>query len=105
MINKSKHVLKAIALLINNNDGGYGVKNGIIKNWDNSATQPSESEINAKIIELEAEWTASEYARFRAMAYDSIGNQLDMIYKDNLNGTTTHKASVESVKAKFPKPK
>jgi hypothetical protein len=34
---------------------------------------------------------------------DSIGNQLDMIYKDNLNGTTTHKDAVEAVKTKWPK--
>jgi hypothetical protein len=44
------------------------------------------------------------YAEKRASAYDSIGDQLDMIYKDNLNGTTTHKESVEAVKAKYPKP-
>jgi hypothetical protein len=60
--------------------------------------------VDAKIVELEAEWTANEYARNRSEAYDSVGNQLDMIYKDNLNGTTTHKASVEAVKAKYPKP-
>ena len=71
--------------------------------WRND-NHSSEDVILAKTAELEAEWTANEYARSRAEAYDSIGNQLDMIYKDNLNGTTTHKASVEAVKAKYPKP-
>tara|TARA_R110000744_G_scaffold212841_1_gene331784 strand:+ start:115 stop:426 length:312 start_codon:yes stop_codon:yes gene_type:complete len=72
--------------------------------WNAGTAVISKAEIDAKIVELEAEWTANEYARNRATAYDSIGNQLDMIYKDNLNGTTTHKASVEAVKAKYPKP-
>jgi hypothetical protein len=59
---------------------------------------PTQAELDVK-----AEYDAQEYARNRASAYDSIGNQLDMIYKDNLNGTTTHKASVEAVKTKWPK--
>jgi hypothetical protein len=61
-------------------------------------------QVNSEIIRLEKEFSDNEYARNRASAYDSIGNQLDMIYKDNLNGTTTHKDSVEAVKAKYPKP-
>ena len=67
-------------------------------------TPPTKKQVEEKLAELQAEYDAQEYARNRASAYDSIGNQLDMIYKDNLNGTTTHKASVEAVKAKFPKP-
>ena len=69
--------------------------------WDSDHTL---EEIKTKYAELLAEYDANEYARNRASAYDSIGDQLDMIYKDNLNGTTTHKASVEAVKAQFPKP-
>ena len=69
--------------------------------WDSDHTL---EEIKTKYAELLAEYDANEYARNRASAYDSIGDQLDMIYKDNLNGTTTHKASVEAVKAKYPKP-
>ena len=73
--------------------------------WKDDATDlPTESEIQAEIIRLQTEYDAQAYARNRASAYDSIGNQLDMIYKDNLNGTTTHKESVEAVKAKYPKP-
>jgi hypothetical protein len=71
--------------------------------WNAGTAEISKADIDAKIVELESEWTAKEYARNRASAYDSIGNQLDMIYKDNLNGTTTHKDSVEAVKTKWPK--
>ena len=72
--------------------------------FNSGQTPPSEAEIDAEIIRLEKEYSDNEYARNRASAYDSIGNQLDMIYKDMKDGTTTHKASVEAVKAKFPKP-
>jgi hypothetical protein len=36
--------------------------------------------------------------------YASIGDQLDMQYKDAVNGTTTWKDHVTAVKAKYPKP-
>ena len=85
---------------------GIGLR-GTVEDYEilnNTDSIPSDSEIDDEIIRLKAEYDANEYARNRASAYDSIGNQLDMIYKDNLNGTTTHKDSVEAVKAQFPKP-
>ena len=36
--------------------------------------------------------------------YASIGDQLDMQYKDAINGTTTWKDHITAVKAKYPKP-
>lgn len=36
--------------------------------------------------------------------YASIGDQLDMQYKDAVNGTTTWKDHIAAVKAKYPKP-
>ena len=56
------------------------------------------------LIDAKAEYDAQEYARNRASAYDSIGNQLDMLMKDMRDGTTTHQESCEAVKAKYPKP-
>ncbi len=37
-------------------------------------------------------------------AYASIEDQLDMQYKDAVNGTTTWKDHIAAVKAKYPKP-
>jgi len=62
------------------------------------------AEIQAEVDRLVAIETSLEYKAERAEAYPPVGDQLDMIYKDNLNGTTTHKESVEAVKAKYPKP-
>jgi len=52
---------------------------------------------------LKSEWDAKVYARNRIAEYPSQGDQNDMIYKDNLNSTTTHKDAVEAVKTKWPK--
>jgi len=59
----------------------------------------SESELTV----LEAEYNAQEYARNRQVEYPSSGDQMDMIYKDNKNSTTTHADAVEAVKTKWPK--
>ena len=64
---------------------------------------PTEEAIQTKLAELHAEYDAQEYARNRAAEYPSTGDQLDMMYKDNKNSTTTHADAVEAVKTKWPK--
>ena len=83
--------------------GNWSLVDGKINLLDGQ-TMPEESAIEAKMIALEAEWTAQEYARNRASAYDSVGDQLDQLMKDMRDGTTTHQESCEAVKAKYPKP-
>ena len=82
--------------------------NGNITSWDigsakSGADQPTEADIDAKLIELESEWAAQEYARNRASAFPSIGDQMDMQYHDLLNSTTTWKDAIAKVKADNPK--
>jgi len=64
----------------------------------------SKSDIEAEVIRLESEWNAQEYARNRASAFPSIGDQLDMQFHDLVDGTTTWKDAVAKVKADNPKP-
>jgi hypothetical protein len=61
----------------------------------------SKSDIEAKIAELKTAYDAKQYQRDRV--YPSIGDQLDMQYKDLLNGTTTWKDAVAKVKSDNPK--
>ena len=61
------------------------------------------TEIDKKVIELQAEYDAQEYARNRASAFPSIGDQLDMQYHDQLDGTTTWKDAIAKVKSDNPK--
>jgi len=62
--------------------------------WLNGTVEISKSDIQAKINE-------TQYQRDRV--YPSIGEQLDMQYKDLLNGTTTWKDAVAKVKTDNPK--
>ena len=73
-------------------------------NWTHeSREKPSKAEFDKALKTVKAEYDAQEYARKRAEAYPSVGDQLDMIYKDMKNSTTTHAEAVEAVKTKFPK--
>ena len=71
--------------------------------YHDGQTPPTEEAIDAKLVELLAEVDAQEYARKRQVEYPSIGDQMDMIYKDMKNGTSTHADAVEVVKVKYPK--
>jgi len=59
------------------------------------------SDIEAKMADVQAEYDALQYQRDRK--YPSIGDQLDMQYHDELNGTTTWKDAVAKVKSDNPK--
>ena len=71
--------------------------------WHNGTTPIPKAEIEAKMVELQAEYDANQYQRDRATAYPSIQDQLDMQYWDNVNGTTTWEDSIAKVKADNPK--
>jgi len=72
--------------------------------WQNKdIPKPTEAEVNAKIVEMQAESDAQEYARNRKEEYDAL-NQFEMQYDDKLNGTTTWDDAIEAIKAKYPKP-
>ena len=63
---------------------------------------PDASEINAKQIELQAEWDSQEYARKRKEEYPGWHFQLDYIFH---NGLEKWKSEiVEPIKDKYPKP-
>lgn len=53
-----------------------------------------------------SKWNAQQfgYIQSRLEAYGSIGDQLDMQYKDLVNGTTVWKDHIATVKSDNPKP-
>ena len=53
-----------------------------------------------------SKWEAQQfgYIQARQEAYGSIGDQLDMQYKDLVDGTTTWKDHIAKVKSDNPKP-
>ena len=71
---------------------------------DGNPTSITNDAILAKQTELQTAYDGKSYARTRLTAYASIGDQLDMQYWDNINGTTTWKDHVAAIKAAHPKP-
>ena len=83
-------------------DNGDGQGTFIAK-WMSAQPQPSVADIEAADVEWTTNFNAQAYARNRAQAYASTGDQLDMQYWDSVNDTTTWKDHIASVKEQFPK--
>ena len=71
--------------------------------WLEGTTPISKADIEAKMVEVQAEYDANQYQRDRATAYPTIQEQLDMQYWDNVNGTTNWEDAIAKVKADNPK--
>ena len=69
--------------------------------WHNGTTPIPKADIEAKMVEVQANYDAKQYQRDRV--YPSIQEQLDMQYWDKVNGTTTWKDAIAKVKADNPK--
>ena len=82
--------------------GAEWVLRGNVLEWlDSVQTEPTQSEIDAEVIRLQAEYDTQEYARNRATAYPSTDDQLDYIYH---NGVAKWKTDmIDPVKTKYPK--
>ena len=61
-------------------------------------------QVSAKKAELQTDYDNKQYQRDRADAYPSIQDQLDMQYHDSVDGTTTWKDAIATVKSDIPKP-
>ena len=70
---------------------------------DEVQVKPTEQEYNDAVTAWNTEYESQEYARNRASAFPSIGDQMDMQYHDLLNSTTTWKDAIAKVKADNPK--
>ena len=92
--------IKSINPNANVNVGGNSVDE---ITWVEGTTPISKADIEAKMVEVQAEYDANQYQRDRATAYPSIQDQLDMQYWDKVNGTTTWKDAVAKVKLDNPK--
>ena len=69
---------------------------------DTEQTRPTDAEIAAEIIRLQAEYDAKEYARKRAPEYPPIGDQLDALFKAGVFPSDMAE-QIQSIKDKFPK--
>jgi hypothetical protein len=79
----------------------FAVRGDVIEWLDTEQTQPSQSEIDAEVIRLQAEYDAKEYQRQRKKEYPTIEELVVALYD------TDDKADIETkraaIKAKYPK--
>ncbi len=95
----SNHLFDAILSLSPN--ANFYVEDGEVT-WNSPDIEmPTQAEIDPEVKRLEAEHKANQYQRDRQ--YPSIGDQLDMQYHDQIDGTTTWKDAIAKVKADNPK--
>ena len=70
----------------------------------NDKPKPTQEELEAEADRLHQVWLNTQYQRDRVKEYPAITDQLDMLYHDKLDGTTTWQDAVQAVKDKYPKP-
>ena len=79
----------------------------LYKQVNNERLEFSDADYAQAVTDLaNSKWNDQQfgYIQARQEAYGSIGDQLDMQYKDAVNGTTTWKDHVAQVKSDNPKP-
>ena len=75
-------------------DTTFGYNEDKITDWDISdiktgKTQPSEAEIKAELVRLQAEFDALNYSRARAETFPELSEQLDLLFHDMTSGKGT----------------
>ena len=68
--------------------------------WHNGTTPIPKADIEAKMVEVQADYDAKQYQRDRAKDYPSIADQLDKIYH---SGIDEWKKVIKATKDKYPK--
>jgi proline dehydrogenase len=102
-------VAKAIHKI--NSNASFIVKDNDVNQieWHNGTTPIPKADIEAKMVELQAEYDANQYQRDRATAYPPIGDQLDMLWHTiDQNPELKQKyfnfyEAIKQVKVKYPK--
>ena len=82
---------------------------GDVLEWlDSKQTEPTQSEIDAEVIRLQAVYDGNAYQRTREAAYEEVKEQLDQLYHDmtagKLDATGEWHKAIKAVKDASPKP-
>lgn len=81
---------------------GMETKEGVITAFPGGI--PSKADQDAWTEEYEAHLASTKYSKDRAKDYAPIGDQLDMIYWDMKNNSTTFVDHIDGVKTRHKKP-
>ena len=77
-----------------------------LDNWNdpNGLEPPTSSELKTEYDRQVSIYAGYAYERNRSSSYPSIEDQLDMLYWDKVNGTTTWQDKIAEIKSNNPKP-
>lgn len=85
----------------------FVLRNNELEWLDKKQTQPTDSEIDAEVIKLQAEYDAQEYARNRQADYPNLAEQFDLLWHaidaDTLDKTSDFYTTLKAVKDAHPK--
>lgn len=97
---------KAIVEINPNAEVIIEVPNGVTETYEMIQWVQPNQQIDKETLDAKIDEIATRDAHIvpRQNAYPSIPNQLDMMYHDQVNGTTTWKDAIAQVKADNPKP-
>ena len=83
--------------------GAEWVLHGDVLTWHDAVqTEPTQAEIDAEVIRLQAVYDSQAYARNRKAEYDQL-NQFEMQFDDDRDSTTTWVDTINEIKGRHPK--
>ena len=101
---------KAIEALRPSEGAYYNSGNPILANkivFDNKDISISQDDLDAKLVELQAEYDANQYQRDRAPDYPNLAEQFDLLWHaidaDTLDKTSDFYTTLKAVKDAHPK--
>jgi hypothetical protein len=78
------------------------IRDGVIEWLSPEIPQPTDAEIQAEVIRLQAVYDSQEYARLRKAEYDQL-NQFEMQFDDLETGATVWQDTINEIKGRYPK--
>jgi len=99
-------ITKAHALVSLRPGAEFVVRNNELEWLDLVQAEPSETEIQAEIVRLQADYDAKQYQRDRQPEYPSLATLADALYWNSTGDSTKldeYYAACAAVKAKYPK--
>ena len=88
-------------------DSEWVLRGGVLEWMDSTQAEPTEAEIQAEIVRLQADYDSKQYQRNRQPEYPSLATFADAYYwaqKGDNTKMDEYVASCDAVKAKYPKP-
>jgi len=80
----------------------WALRDGVLEWLDAVQTEPTQSELDAEVIRLQAVYDSQAYARNRKAEYDQL-EQFEMQFDDDRDSTTTWVDTINEIKGRHPK--